>query len=145
MSDQNPRRYGRAVPLPETFQTFEFHPTAHLSEEQKTWRVAKMVQDETFTSHVLADPDVPSPKLVVATRDTGLTDIVLNLLLEASAREQALGGSGIRIAGRESGNGTHTLTLLPNLADPGAEARLRTIADELNRWPWVRAEVRPAA
>ena len=37
------------APPPEELTTVTFDPTAHLTEEQKKWRVAKVVQRERFT------------------------------------------------------------------------------------------------
>jgi hypothetical protein len=33
---------GRGKPLPERFEVFEADPTAHLTEEQKKWKVVKL-------------------------------------------------------------------------------------------------------
>ena len=42
-TETGPRR-----PLPERFEVFEAHPTAHLTEEQRTWKVMKLAAARTL-------------------------------------------------------------------------------------------------
>jgi hypothetical protein len=50
MSDARPTvSSGIPVPPPEELTTITYNPTAHLTDEQKKWRVAKVVQREHFT------------------------------------------------------------------------------------------------
>jgi hypothetical protein len=49
MSDTPPVTTGAPVPPPEELNKITYDPTAHLTEEQKKWRVVKLVQRERFT------------------------------------------------------------------------------------------------
>jgi hypothetical protein len=49
MSDTPPVPTGTPVSPPEEPNKITYDPTAHLTEEQKKWRVVKLVQGERFT------------------------------------------------------------------------------------------------
>jgi hypothetical protein len=75
----------------------------------------------------------------------GIPDEVVNLVLRASRAEQALGGQGLMLMSRHSRAGVLSVLLTPVGVDPGAEARLREVADELKTYAGLTTEVRPAA
>lgn len=125
---------GRAKPVPERFEVFDSPPTAHLTEEQKTWK-AKL-RPAAERSAVLA----PQPTLVLKVHLVGslqeadqvaLAADIYGLVQALSETERELGGGGLVLADQKAEAGTVILTLRHLVAE-GAAERASKLAEMLN-------------
>lgn len=123
---------GRGRPLPERFEVSEAHPTAHLTEEQKTWKVVKLRPGrERFEASI--SPALEFALLPISDpnqREEGSDGRINRVLLVLDNLEQLLGGRGLEVAGRQPSNGDNgeVIILHPRSQD-GAAARLAKLAD----------------
>src|SRR6266516_4528417 len=89
--DTQTTQVGRGVPTPERLTVLEVHPTAHLTEEQKKWPVARLVPSDTEGVALL----VPVKPIVPAE----VLPVVAGMLSEGRAYEAAEVFARLRAAG----------------------------------------------
>lgn len=125
----------RAKPILERFEAFESHPTAHLTDEQKTWRVVKLrPRAERF--EVLKAQPALTLKLHLDGSCTGAEGVTLaraitDVVEAVSEAERALGGAGLALVDQKAEPRTVILTLRHATAD-GASERAAQLAAMLN-------------
>src|SRR5690242_15310635 len=105
-----PREPGRAERAPERFEVFESHPTAHLSEEQKTWKVVKLRPGREHFEILEQQPTIVlrlhlRQKLDEADQVALAADI-LAILQVLSDAERELGGGGLLLSDQRAESGT---------------------------------------
>ena len=127
-------RPGRARPAPEHFEVFEAHPTAHLTEEQKTWPVTKAVQKREHFEVLEAEPlfvvKLGVPTELDERQQSDLTADLLRLVSALSDAERDLGGRGFLLADQKAEPGAVILKLRHAVAE-GAAERAAELADLL--------------
>jgi hypothetical protein len=130
---------GRGRPLPERFEVFEAHPTAHLTEEQRTWKVMKPRRGrERF--EILEQ----QPTLILrlhlrhsldATDPVALAGEIVALYHAVSEMERELGGGGLVMSDERVESGSVVL-VLRHVVVEGAAGRAAKLSEVLaNRTP----------
>ncbi len=100
MGDHNARPHGRAVPTPEFGQVIDL--TAHLTEEQKKWPVARVVPSDTEGEALLVRLDaVPRPAQILPAVADMLSTGHAGNAAEVFARLRAAGMSLKAVVGED--------------------------------------------
>jgi hypothetical protein len=125
---------GRGKPRATRFQVFEAHPTAHLTEEQKKWKVVKLrparehfevlEQQPTFVLKLHLREQLPEVDQVLA-------ENIFALVQAISMAERELGGGGLILSNRWAEPGAVILTLR-HVNPEGATERSAKLATLLN-------------
>ena len=122
---------GRAAPVPERFEVFEAHPTAHLTEEQKKWPVVNLAgAPERF--EVWSSPALQLTLPPGTSRHHRDEDRFARILLVLDTLEQLLGGRGLDVAERRvaEDSGREMIVFTPRAPD-GAASRLARLAEAI--------------
>ena len=156
MADTTTDRPRQPCPAPDRFEFYEVDPTAHLTAEQKTWRVVTLVQRERVAMLEPKEPNNltgeqktwPTVELVQQERfaesgapmplppAVGSSLAVVIPFPEGStdayvgglnAFDKVLGGTGLTVTARRPGPTGDELTLTPN-TPAGAAERLAKLA-----------------
>lgn len=133
---------GRAKPVLERFEVSEAGLSAHLTEEQKAWKVVKLrPRSERF--EVLAAPPTLVLKLYLAGAPGGADPValaadILSLVQAVSEVERELGGGGLTLSDQHAGAEAVALTLRHAVAE-GAGRRATELTTLLSS-----AKVEPA-
>jgi hypothetical protein len=137
---------GRPKPIPERFEASEVHPTAHLTDEQKTWKVVKLrPARESFA--VVEQQPVVVLKLHLRQRLEEADQVVLAadifaLVQALSEADRELGGGGLTLADQRAEPGAVILTLRHAVAAGAAERSAKL--NEIVASAADRAELEPA-
>lgn len=129
---------GRGRPLPERFEVFEAHPTAHLTEEQRTWKVMKLRRGRERFEILEQQPTLVLRfhlrQTLDATEPIALAGEIVALYYALSEIERELGGGGLVMSDERAESGSVVLVLRHVTVD-GSIGRAATLADLLTGGP----------
>jgi hypothetical protein len=125
---------GRGRPLPERFEVFEAHPTAHLTEEQRTWKVMKLRRGRERFEILEQQPTLVLRLLLRHSLDTtdpiALAAEIVALGSALSEMERELGGGGL-VMSDERAESESVVLVLRHVVVDGAAGRAATLAEVL--------------